>query len=301
MPLSWPRRRSPRRWWLRSSRAGGPGSPERAVIDSREARATLFVGLTGGSSDGGAYAAAALRPAPGASMVRAQAGRRPRPRPATAGCSPRPTRCRAAAAGAAWRRELGARVVGITGSVGKTGQGHRGGAPAGPRPPSPQNYNTEIGLPLDGAGRPARTDVLVLEMAMRGPGQIAELAEIGEPDVARSPTSARSTSSCWGRWRRSPQSRRRSWPGCRPAAPPSSRRTPARSSRTWRGCRGVIRVRRGRRRQGPRVAADGRADRGAGSARPRARPSSTSPSPGTQPDQRARRDRRRRRARVRAR
>ena len=31
---------------------------------------------------------------------------------------------------------------------------------------------------------PAGTDLMVLEMAMRGPGQIAELAAIAEPEVA---------------------------------------------------------------------------------------------------------------------
>jgi UDP-N-acetylmuramyl pentapeptide synthase len=46
-----------------------------------------------------------------------------------------------------------------------------------------QNLNTEIGLPLTILGAPAGTEALVLEMAMRGPGQIAELAAIAEPDV----------------------------------------------------------------------------------------------------------------------
>jgi UDP-N-acetylmuramoyl-tripeptide--D-alanyl-D-alanine ligase len=39
-------------------------------------------------------------------------------------------------------------------------------------------------LPLTILEAPAGTEVLVLEMAMRGPGQIAELAAIAEPDVA---------------------------------------------------------------------------------------------------------------------
>jgi UDP-N-acetylmuramoyl-tripeptide--D-alanyl-D-alanine ligase len=46
-----------------------------------------------------------------------------------------------------------------------------------------QNLNTEIGLPLTILGAPEGTEVLVLEMAMRGAGQIAELVEIAEPDV----------------------------------------------------------------------------------------------------------------------
>jgi UDP-N-acetylmuramoyl-tripeptide--D-alanyl-D-alanine ligase len=45
------------------------------------------------------------------------------------------------------------------------------------------NFNTEIGVPLEILAVPAGTQALVLEMAMRGAGQIAELAQIAEPDV----------------------------------------------------------------------------------------------------------------------
>jgi UDP-N-acetylmuramoyl-tripeptide--D-alanyl-D-alanine ligase len=45
------------------------------------------------------------------------------------------------------------------------------------------NFNTEIGLPLELLAAPPGTDVLVLELAMRGFGQIAELTAICEPDV----------------------------------------------------------------------------------------------------------------------
>jgi UDP-N-acetylmuramoyl-tripeptide--D-alanyl-D-alanine ligase len=45
------------------------------------------------------------------------------------------------------------------------------------------NYNTEIGLPLEILAAPLGTEVLVLEMAMRGSGQIAELVQIARPDV----------------------------------------------------------------------------------------------------------------------
>ncbi len=45
------------------------------------------------------------------------------------------------------------------------------------------NFNTEIGLPLEILGAPQGTEVLILEMAMRGVGQIAELARIAQPDV----------------------------------------------------------------------------------------------------------------------
>jgi len=48
---------------------------------------------------------------------------------------------------------------------------------------TPANLNTEIGLPLVLLAAPADTEAVVLEMAMRGPGQIAQLTEIARPDV----------------------------------------------------------------------------------------------------------------------
>jgi UDP-N-acetylmuramoyl-tripeptide--D-alanyl-D-alanine ligase len=84
----------------------------------------------------------------------------------------------------AWRRELGCRVVGITGSVGKTSVKDICHAILPMRVhASPENFNTEIGLPLAILAAPPETEALVLEMAMRGRGQIAELCRIAEPDV----------------------------------------------------------------------------------------------------------------------
>ncbi|HKT82969.1 MAG TPA: UDP-N-acetylmuramoyl-tripeptide--D-alanyl-D-alanine ligase, partial [Solirubrobacterales bacterium] len=85
----------------------------------------------------------------------------------------------------AWRRELGARVVGVTGSVGKTSVKDIARALIPGRVhANRENLNTEIGLPLTVLEAPDGTDTLVLEMAMRGAGQIAELAAIAEPEVA---------------------------------------------------------------------------------------------------------------------
>jgi UDP-N-acetylmuramoyl-tripeptide--D-alanyl-D-alanine ligase len=75
--------------------------------------------------------------------------------------------------------------VGITGSTGKTSVKDIARALFPQRVhASPENFNTEIGLPLAILEAPLETEALVLEMAMRGLGQIAELCEIAEPDVA---------------------------------------------------------------------------------------------------------------------
>jgi UDP-N-acetylmuramoyl-tripeptide--D-alanyl-D-alanine ligase len=87
----------------------------------------------------------------------------------------------------AWRRELGAQVIGVTGSTGKTSTKDLLRAVLRPQRrvvASRANFNTEIGLPLELLAAPAGTEVVVLEMGMRGAGQIAELAAIAEPDVA---------------------------------------------------------------------------------------------------------------------
>ena len=127
-------------------------------------------------------------PAPGACSRPPSTPRTPpmaAPRPAS--CS-RPTTRSAALQrlATAWRRELGANVIGVTGSTGKTSTKDLLRALLAPHRrtvASRANFNTEIGLPLEILDAPAGTEVLVLEMGMRGAGQIAELAAIAEPDV----------------------------------------------------------------------------------------------------------------------
>src|SRR4029450_12648923 len=80
-----------------------------------------------------------------------------------------------AALARAWRRDLAAHVIAVTGSVGQTSTKDLISAPLAPHPPVPPNrpnYNPEIRLPLAILGAPLGTQVMVLEMGMRGFGQI---------------------------------------------------------------------------------------------------------------------------------
>jgi UDP-N-acetylmuramoyl-tripeptide--D-alanyl-D-alanine ligase len=162
------------------------------VIDSRDVRAgDLFVGLPGERFDGGEFGAEALRKGAWGILVATQWGRElamQRDVGATEGGgwvlgAADPLGSLQALA-RAWREQLGCPVVGITGSTGKTSVKDicRALLPGNVHA-SPENYNTEIGMPLAMLGAPQGTDVLVLEMGMRGPGQIAELCAIAEPDV----------------------------------------------------------------------------------------------------------------------
>jgi UDP-N-acetylmuramoyl-tripeptide--D-alanyl-D-alanine ligase len=163
---------------------GPAGPPGRAVIDSREAgEGDLFLGLPGETADGGEFAAAALEAGAWGVVVGAE---RAAGLPADRGwvLSASDPLVALGSLARSWRHELGARVVGITGSTGKTSVKDICAALLpGRLHASPENYNTEIGLPLAILGAEAGTEVVVLEMAMRGAGQIRELAEIAEPDV----------------------------------------------------------------------------------------------------------------------
>jgi len=161
--------------------------PARVVIDSRDVGAgDLFVGLTGGNVDGGRFAPQALAGGAWGVLVGAEhadAARCAPPGVLLAADDPLAALGRLATA---WRRSLGAQVVGITGSTGKTSTKDLLAGMLAPQRrvvATAQNLNTEIGLPLTILGAPPGTEVLVLEMAMRGAGQIAELAAIAEPDV----------------------------------------------------------------------------------------------------------------------
>jgi len=158
--------------------------PRRAVIDSRQAGpGDLFVGLRGEAADGGAFAERALEVGAWGVLVGPPYGER-----VTAGIvlqADDPLRA-LQRLGRAWRRALGAGVVGITGSTGKTSTKDVLAALLAPRRrthANRENLNTEIGVPLSILEAEPGAEVLVLEMAMRGEGQIAELVEIAEPDV----------------------------------------------------------------------------------------------------------------------
>jgi UDP-N-acetylmuramoyl-tripeptide--D-alanyl-D-alanine ligase len=166
-----------------ASAQAGPG-PARAVIDTRHVvPGDLFAGLRGERADGGDFAEQALAAGAWGALVG--------PRHVGTGGDgallvaddPLAALQRLARA---WRRELGAKVVAVTGSTGKTSTKDLLAALLRPHRrtvASPENFNTEIGLPLAVLDAPAGTEVLVLELAMRGAGQIAELTAIAEPDV----------------------------------------------------------------------------------------------------------------------
>jgi UDP-N-acetylmuramoyl-tripeptide--D-alanyl-D-alanine ligase len=171
---------------------GESGSPRRAIIDSAEAGpGDLFFGLKGANHDGAKFAPAAIEAGAWGAVV--GPAHRTQLSPHTGDKYVRsswvfvvedPLTAMQALA-RAWRRSLGARVVGVTGSVGKTSVKDISRALLpGVVHANRENLNTEIGLPLTILEAPDETETLVLEMAMRGKGQIAELAAIAEPEVA---------------------------------------------------------------------------------------------------------------------
>jgi UDP-N-acetylmuramoyl-tripeptide--D-alanyl-D-alanine ligase len=170
--------------------AGDPaaGGPERAVVDSRAAGpGDLFAGIRGEHADGGSFAAAALVAgawgvlvSPDHEREAVEAARGPAVLVAEDPLTALQSLARE------WRRALGCKVVGITGSTGKTSTKDILAAllrPGLATHANRENLNTEVGLPLSVLESSPGTQALVLEMAMRGEGQIAELTAIAEPDV----------------------------------------------------------------------------------------------------------------------
>ncbi len=106
------------------------------------------------------------------------------------------------ALGRAGRARSRAKVIAVTGSVGKTstkdmlrvalaGQGHIHAAEA--------SYNNHWGVPLTLARMPAETDFAIIEIGMNHPGEIAPLARMARPHAALITTIAPAHLEAFGR------------------------------------------------------------------------------------------------------
>jgi UDP-N-acetylmuramoyl-tripeptide--D-alanyl-D-alanine ligase len=168
--------------------AGDPQAPgpRRVVVDSRSVRpGDLFVGMPGANVHGGVFAEGALEADAWGVLVESRFAHvlEDVGAPVIAVADPLAALQSLARE---WRRALDCPVIGVTGSTGKTSTKDILAALLRPHlrtHANKENLNTEIGLPLSILEAPPGTEVLVLEMAMRGEGQIAELAAIAEPTV----------------------------------------------------------------------------------------------------------------------
>jgi UDP-N-acetylmuramoyl-tripeptide--D-alanyl-D-alanine ligase len=164
----------------------------------------LFLALPGARSDGHDFAAAAVAAGAAAVLAARPVGvpaivvdPAPQPRGSGAsvlehdtdgsGAAVLAALARLAAAVAAELVEGGLRIVGVTGSSGKTSTKDLLAAvlaPLGEVVAPPGSFNNELGHPWTVLRATKSTDYLILEMSARHPGNIAALAAIAPPSIA---------------------------------------------------------------------------------------------------------------------
>ncbi len=150
-----------------------------AGIDTRTVRAgQLFVALRG-ARDGHAFIDAAVAAGAAACLVE-------HPHGATTSVVVADTSVALTALATAARGRLPERVVGITGSVGKTSTKDLLAAALARHwrvSASAKSFNNELGVPLTVLGAPDDAEAVVVEMGARGRGHIAALCAVAQPVV----------------------------------------------------------------------------------------------------------------------
>lgn len=154
-------------------------------IDSRKCReGSLFIALPGRQADGHDFIAAAADRGAAAALASRRTESGGMPLLLVEDVEAALTRL--GAAGRAAHAAAGGRLVGITGSVGKTGSKEMLAhllAPAGCHA-SHASFNNHLGVPLTLAALPAGPVDAVQEMGMNAPGEISRLSAIAQPDIA---------------------------------------------------------------------------------------------------------------------
>jgi len=152
-------------------------------IDSRNCQAgDLFVALDGTQNDGHEFIGNAAQAGAAACLVS-----RPNKAAPIAQILVEDTLASLARLGRAGRARFAGKMIGITGSVGKTGSKDmlaHALAAFGKTHASQRSFNNHIGVPLTLAGLPADADFAVQEMGMNAVGEIASLTQLARPDIA---------------------------------------------------------------------------------------------------------------------
>ena len=154
-------------------------------IDTRSlAAGDLFIALHGPNHDGHDFVATALQRSAVAAMVDREIPQLPASSPLLRVAD---TLACLAALGAAGRNRSAARIVAVTGSVGKTGTKEAlrlALASSGPTYASAGGLNNHWGAPLSLARLPPDARYGVFELGMNHPGEIADLTRLVRPHVA---------------------------------------------------------------------------------------------------------------------
>jgi len=152
------------------------------TFDSREVGpGDLFVALTGETTDGHKFLDQAFERGAAGALVSQPSGH-PNVRVAD-------TFAGLEALAKASRARTGARIIGVTGSAGKTGTKEAlfaalDRSPAKSAHRSVKSYNNHTGVPLSLSRMPAGVDYGVFEMGMNHPGELAHLTTLVRPHVA---------------------------------------------------------------------------------------------------------------------
>lgn len=155
------------------------------AIDSRQVKpGDLFVALVGPNNDGHEFVGQALQAGAAAAVVT----RRPRATMDDAALlTVADTFAGLKDIAVAARARSAAKIVAVTGSVGKTGTKEALGIALGALGPtyvSAGNFNNEYGVPLSLAGLDPAAEFAVFELGMNHAGEITPLSQLVRPDVA---------------------------------------------------------------------------------------------------------------------